>query len=194
MTTDTKVSELPELPGPEWKATDGVSPGVYSAAQVREYGMFCYEAALARQEADTAAPVGQVALFEMFSKLKTSGGCIVSSGDCGTMEIVDAQARGDFTADADGFGFVLRPHAWLQKHSRFASGANDSCEQRSDAPPSAPVGHDPNVIAQSNYMAWMDGLGGWEPPEWWAAAYRAGRESTPPPQRRPSIWMPCDVK
>lgn len=60
MTTDTKVSELPELPGPEWKATDGVSPGVYSAAQVREYGMSCHESALARQEADkVAAPVWQ---------------------------------------------------------------------------------------------------------------------------------------
>lgn len=68
---------------------------------------------------------------QLFSKLKSNGGCIVSSGDCSTMEIADAQARGDFTADEDGFGFVLRPHAWLQKHSRFASGATDSCEQRS---------------------------------------------------------------
>ena len=68
---------------------------------------------------------------QLFSKLKTDGGCIVSSGDCSTMEIADAQARGDFTVDEDGFGFVLRPHAWLQKHSRFARGATDSCEQRS---------------------------------------------------------------
>lgn len=70
-------------------------------------------------------------MTQLFSKLKSNGGCIVSSGDCSTMEIADAQARGDFTADEDGFGFVLRPHAWLQKHSRFASGASDSCEQRS---------------------------------------------------------------
>lgn len=70
-------------------------------------------------------------MTQLFSKLKDCGGCIVSSGDCGEMEIADAQARGDFTADDDGFGFVLRPHAWLQKHSRFASGAKDSCEQRS---------------------------------------------------------------
>lgn len=68
---------------------------------------------------------------QLFGKLRTSGGCIVSSGDCSTLEIADAQARGDFTADADGFGFVLRPHAWLQKHSRFARGADESCEQRS---------------------------------------------------------------
>lgn len=68
---------------------------------------------------------------QLFDKLRTSGGCIVSSGDCSTLEIADAQARGDFTADAEGFGFVLRPHAWLQKHSRFARGADESCEQRS---------------------------------------------------------------
>lgn len=70
---------------------------------------------------------------QLFSKLKTNGGCIVSSGDCSAMEIADAQARGDFTADAAGFGYVLRPHAWLQKHSRFASGATESCEQASGA-------------------------------------------------------------
>lgn len=68
---------------------------------------------------------------QLFDKLKVSGGCIVSSGDCGAMEIADAQARGDFTVDEDGYGFVLRPHAWLKKHSRFAIGAIDSCEQRS---------------------------------------------------------------
>ena len=72
-------------------------------------------------------------LTQLFSKLKNNGGCIVSSGDCSTMEIADAQARGDFAVDGDGFGYVLRPHAWLQKHSRFASGATDSCEQRSDS-------------------------------------------------------------
>lgn len=70
---------------------------------------------------------------QLFSKLKTNGGCIVSSGDCSAMEIVDARARGDFTADDDGFGYVLRPHAWLQKHSRFAAGATESCEQASGA-------------------------------------------------------------
>jgi len=47
------------------------------------------------------------------------------------MEIADAQARGDFAVDQDGFGFVLRPHAWLQKHSRFATGATDPCELKS---------------------------------------------------------------
>ena len=70
---------------------------------------------------------------QLFDKLKSNGGCIVSSEDCSTMEIADAQARGDFSVDFDGFGYVLRPHAWLQKHSRFASGATDSCEQRSDS-------------------------------------------------------------
>ena len=60
MTTDTKVADLPELPKPDWKAKDGVSEGVYSATQMREFGMACYQAALARQEADKkAASVGQ---------------------------------------------------------------------------------------------------------------------------------------
>ena len=70
---------------------------------------------------------------QLFDKLKSNGGCIVSSGDCSTMEIADAQARGDFTADDGGFGYVLRPHAWLQKHSRFARDATDSCEHRGEA-------------------------------------------------------------
>lgn len=55
MTTATKVAELPELPKPDWTAKDGVSEGVYSATQVREFGMVCYQAALARQEADKSA-------------------------------------------------------------------------------------------------------------------------------------------
>lgn len=55
MTTDTKVADLPELPKPDWKAKDGVSEGVYSATQMREFGMACYQAALARQEADNAS-------------------------------------------------------------------------------------------------------------------------------------------
>jgi hypothetical protein len=33
---------------------------------------------------------------QLFSKMRDNGGCIVSSGGCGTMEIADAQARGDF--------------------------------------------------------------------------------------------------
>ena len=71
-------------------------------------------------------------MTQLFGLLKTNGGCIVSSGDCGKMAITHAQARGDFTVDAEGFGYVLRPHAWLKKHSRFASGATDSCEQQVD--------------------------------------------------------------
>lgn len=70
MTTDTKVSELPELPEPDWKAKDGVSEGVYSAQQVRDFGMACYQAALARQGADKkAAPAGQeIAGWEIYSE------------------------------------------------------------------------------------------------------------------------------
>lgn len=138
MSDNTKVAELPA----KWQK---VARDLYPSESSSVMAMLAeeLERALAWQEAGkTAAPVGQVALFEMFSKLKTGGGCIVSSGDCGTMEIVDAQARGDFTADADGFGFVLRPHAWLQKHSRFASGANDSCEQQDAAPPAAQADDD----------------------------------------------------
>lgn len=68
---------------------------------------------------------------QLFRKLRSAGGCIVSSGDCSAMEIADAQARGDFIVDDEGFGYVLRPHAWIKKHSRFARDAADSCEQRS---------------------------------------------------------------
>lgn len=67
---------------------------------------------------------------DLFDLLRTRGGCIVSTNDCSHMEIADAKARGDFAADAQGFGYVLRPHAWLQKHSRFAVGSTDSCESR----------------------------------------------------------------
>lgn len=66
----------------------------------------------------------------LLEKLKKNGGCIVSTNDCSTMEIADARVRGDFYVDENGFGFVLRLHTWLQKHSRFASGATDPCESR----------------------------------------------------------------
>ena len=75
--------------------------------------------------------MSQTTFESLMQSLKTTGGCIVSTNDCGTMEIADAQARGDFAVDQDGFGFVLRPHAWLQKHSRFATGATDPCELKS---------------------------------------------------------------
>tara|TARA_Y100000310_G_scaffold186562_1_gene186723 strand:- start:26 stop:253 length:228 start_codon:yes stop_codon:yes gene_type:complete len=69
-------------------------------------------------------------MANLFAALKAQGGCIVSTNDCSEMEIANARVRGDMAVDDDGFGFVLRPHAWLQKHSRFASGATESCEQR----------------------------------------------------------------
>lgn len=70
MTTNTKVAELPELPKPDWTAKDGVSEGVYSAQQVRDFSMACYQAALARQGADKkAAPAGQeIAGWEIYSE------------------------------------------------------------------------------------------------------------------------------
>lgn len=69
---------------------------------------------------------------DMFEKVKTDGGCIVSSGDCCDMEIASARARGDFYVDEAGFGYVRRLNAWLIKHSRYARGATDSCEHLSD--------------------------------------------------------------
>lgn len=70
-------------------------------------------------------------MTQLFAALKSQGGCIVSTNDCSAMEIANARVRGDMTVDDEGFGFVLRPHAWLKKHSRYAAGATDSCEQRS---------------------------------------------------------------
>lgn len=75
--------------------------------------------------------MSQATIEQLVQSLKNDGGCIVSTNDCGAMEIADAQARGDFAVDENGFGFVHRPHAWLQKHSRFASRATNPCEMKS---------------------------------------------------------------
>ena len=45
---------------------------------------------------------------QMFERLKTDGGCIVSSNACSALEIACARACGDFAVDEDGYGFVLR--------------------------------------------------------------------------------------
>lgn len=56
---------------------------------------------------------------EMLARLVERGSAIVSSGSCSEMEIADAHARGDFYVDHDGYGYVLRLRAWLDKvHAR----------------------------------------------------------------------------
>ncbi len=71
---------------------------------------------------------------KLLEKLKSEGGCIVSSGDCSEMEIADAQARGDFYVDANHFGYVRRLPGWLARHSRFARNAeSNNCEVSNQA-------------------------------------------------------------
>lgn len=68
---------------------------------------------------------------KLVAKLAVDGGCIVSSADCGEIEIADAKCRDDFYATEKGYGYVRRLPEWLQKHSRFARGSNGgSCEER----------------------------------------------------------------
>jgi hypothetical protein len=56
---------------------------------------------------------------EMLARLVERGSAIVSSGSCSEMEIADARARGDFYVDANGYGYVLRLRAWLDRvHQR----------------------------------------------------------------------------
>lgn len=57
---------------------------------------------------------------QLVDKLATEGGCLVSSADCSQMEIANAQARGDFSVDENGLGFVRRLPEWLQKNCKYA--------------------------------------------------------------------------
>lgn len=52
---------------------------------------------------------------EILAQLVTEGGAIVSSNDCSTMEIADAQACGRFAVDDEGLGYVRRYKEWLAK-------------------------------------------------------------------------------
>lgn len=52
---------------------------------------------------------------ELIRKLAIDGGCIVSSGDCSSLEIADAQATNRMYVDDDGLGFILRPKEWLAR-------------------------------------------------------------------------------
>lgn len=56
---------------------------------------------------------------ELLDRLACEGGCVVSSGAASELEISNARARGDFYVDDNGFGFILRPKAWLDRvHAR----------------------------------------------------------------------------
>jgi len=52
--------------------------------------------------------------IELIQLLVEKGGAIVSSNDCSTFEISDAQATGRFAADEDGYGYVWRYPEWLR--------------------------------------------------------------------------------
>lgn len=56
----------------------------------------------------------------LIAKLAKEGGCIVSSADCGEIEIANAQARGDFYVDEQHHGYVRRLPEWLRKKCEFA--------------------------------------------------------------------------
>lgn len=66
----------------------------------------------------------------LIEKLLIHGGCIVSSADCSQMEIADARVRGDFWADANGYGYVRRLPEWLARHSRYARIVSPECCER----------------------------------------------------------------
>lgn len=56
--------------------------------------------------------------LQLIQQLVDCGGAIVSSNDCGQMEIADARARGRFAVDSEGLGFVRRPKEWLARIHR----------------------------------------------------------------------------
>ena len=60
---------------------------------------------------------------KLFKKLAHEGGCIVSSADCGQLEIAEARVRGDMFVTEGGLGYIRRLPGWLKKHSRYARGA-----------------------------------------------------------------------
>ncbi len=53
--------------------------------------------------------------IQLLEQLIREGGAIVSSNDCGRLELSDAQAHGRFAVDVDGMGFVRRPKEWLDR-------------------------------------------------------------------------------
>lgn len=63
----------------------------------------------------------------LLDKLAKEGGCIVSTADCSELEVAEAKTRGDFYVDDNQCGYVRRLPEWINKHSRFARGAEPSC-------------------------------------------------------------------
>ncbi len=59
---------------------------------------------------------------ELIEKLGLTGGAIVSSSSCSTMEIADARVRGDLYVDEHGLGYILRSKKWLDKAQDSISG------------------------------------------------------------------------
>lgn len=50
-----------------------------------------------------------ISAIEFLQLLAEEGGAIVSSNECTTEEISDAQAEGRFYADSEGYGYVHNP-------------------------------------------------------------------------------------
>lgn len=143
MSDNTKVADLPELPVPDWKAKDGVSEGVYSASQVRDFGMACYQAALARQGADNASSPN---VIYRWRALDYSGFCYGSnpphdlpSEACLTAFYRDLEGLRSALHEISATGNMTATDKQFSRHLQQI--ARDALAGA--APPSAPVGQEP---------------------------------------------------
>lgn len=50
---------------------------------------------------------------QLLAQLVAEGGAIVTSNECSTLEISDAQCTGRFAVDEDGIGYVRRYKEWI---------------------------------------------------------------------------------
>lgn len=56
---------------------------------------------------------------DFLERLAESGGVIVSSNECTSLEITHARAEGHFLSLDNGLGFVIRPQAWVEKQKNI---------------------------------------------------------------------------
>lgn len=71
-------------------------------------------------------------LTTLVMRLITEGGAIVGTGTASTLEIADAQARGDFYVTPGGYGLIHRSQEWKDKAEKaitFQLEAEDAAQK-----------------------------------------------------------------
>ena len=98
---------------------------------------------------------------DLFDKIASIGGCIVSANECTEIEIADARLRSDFYVDENGLGYVRRTQEWLDTHKYLQMPTDDHIQEYINKLPWTPSAtEDDKTLVACNIMTfyrWLTG-------------------------------------